>query len=131
MSRSAASQIREAIAEAIGMDDEELAAKLADAHLDNEKDDEFQQRQMRRLLQAYAPTGGQLMNFIQSSRADASQPINLDHVVTFKKERVGSAKMIVFEMSNGKMIYWKYPVGTTTRDSDYEQLTKELREGNS
>ena len=36
LSRSAASQIREAIAKTIGMDDEELAAKLADAHLTQE-----------------------------------------------------------------------------------------------
>ena len=62
------------------------------------------------------------MNFIQSSRANASQPINLDHVVTFKKERSGSSKMIVFETSSGKTIYWQYPAGTTARDSDYEHL---------
>lgn len=55
LSRSDASKIREAIAETIGMDDKELAAKLADAHLANVQDDEFQNRQTERLLQAMRP----------------------------------------------------------------------------
>ena len=55
LSRSDASQIREAIAKAIGIDDEELAVKLADAQLANEKDTEFMQREMERLLRAMRP----------------------------------------------------------------------------
>lgn len=38
LGRGAASQIRAAIAEAIGMDDEELAKKLADYYLEHEEE---------------------------------------------------------------------------------------------
>ena len=55
LSRSDASQIRQAIAEAIGIDDETLAVKLADQQLANEEDVEFLKRQMERLLQAMRP----------------------------------------------------------------------------
>ena len=55
LSRSGASQIREAIAKAIGMDDEELAAKLADAQLANEQDDGFLKRQAEQMLKAIRP----------------------------------------------------------------------------
>lgn len=55
LSRSDASKIREAIAEAIGMEDEELAVKLADQQLANEEDVELLRRQTERLLQAMRP----------------------------------------------------------------------------
>ena len=55
LSRSDAALIREAIAEAIGMEDRELAAKLADAQLANDQDDEFQNLQTQRLMQAMFP----------------------------------------------------------------------------
>jgi hypothetical protein len=62
LSRSGASQIREAIAKAIGMDDEELAAKLADAQLANEQDDEFLERQTEQMLKAMRLTNTQKNN---------------------------------------------------------------------
>jgi hypothetical protein len=55
LGRSDASQIREAIAKAIGMDDKELALKLADAQLANEQDDEFMKSQTEQLLRAMRP----------------------------------------------------------------------------
>lgn len=55
LSRSNASQIRQAIAKAIGIPDRELAKKLADAQLANNEDDEFLNRQTERLLQAMRP----------------------------------------------------------------------------
>ena len=55
LSRSDASQIREAIAKAIGIDDKQLAVKLADAQLANEEDVEFLNLQTKRLLQAMRP----------------------------------------------------------------------------
>ena len=71
------------------------------------------------------------MNFIQSSRSDESKPINLDHVVTFHKDRSGSTSMIAFETSSGKTIYWKYYGKKENRDLDYGQITKDLQEENS
>jgi hypothetical protein len=55
LSRSDASQIRQAIAEAIGMDDGELAVKLADQQLADEEDVELLKRRAERLLQAMRP----------------------------------------------------------------------------
>ena len=55
LSRSDASKIREAIAEALNVDDWHLAVKLADAQLANEEDCEFLKRQTERLLQAMRP----------------------------------------------------------------------------
>ena len=55
LSRSDASQIIRAIAEAIGIDDEQLAVKLADQQLANEGDVEALKRQTERLLQAMRP----------------------------------------------------------------------------
>jgi len=52
LGRSDASQIRKGIAKALGMDDEELACKLADAQLANEADPEHMQREAERLLKA-------------------------------------------------------------------------------
>ena len=50
LSRSNASQIRQAVAKAIGMDDEELAKKLADYAQAN--DDELSEAHMRNLTAA-------------------------------------------------------------------------------
>lgn len=50
MSRSEASQIRGAVAKALGMDDAELAAKLADYYLAN--DAEVSEKSMRDLIAA-------------------------------------------------------------------------------
>jgi len=52
LSRSDASEIREAIAKALGINDEELAKKLADAELANNQDSEYGKRQTLRLLKA-------------------------------------------------------------------------------
>lgn len=52
LSRFDASQIREAIAKALGMDDQELAGRLADAQLANESDPAEMQRQTNRLMAA-------------------------------------------------------------------------------
>ena len=52
LSRSDASQIRQSIADALGMDDHELACKLADAQLVNEESPEELKRQTARLLAA-------------------------------------------------------------------------------
>lgn len=50
ISRSEASQIREGIAKAIGMDDAELARKLAD--FSNENEVEISKRNMQKLMMA-------------------------------------------------------------------------------
>ncbi len=55
LSRSHASQILEAIAKALGIDNEELAKKLADAELANNQDPEHGKRQTLRLLKAMRP----------------------------------------------------------------------------
>jgi len=52
LSRSDASQIRQRIADALGMDDNELACKLADAQLVNEENPEVLKEQTARLLAA-------------------------------------------------------------------------------
>lgn len=52
LSRSDASQIRQSIADALGMDDNELACKLADAQLVNEENPEVLKRQTARLMAA-------------------------------------------------------------------------------
>jgi hypothetical protein len=52
LSRSDASQIRQRIANALGMDDHELARKLADAELARENDPEALKQQTDRLLAA-------------------------------------------------------------------------------
>ncbi len=52
LNRSDASKIREAVAKALGIDDEELAKKLADAELVNNQDPEHGERQTLRLLKA-------------------------------------------------------------------------------
>jgi hypothetical protein len=52
LSRSDASQIRTCIASALGMDDHELACKLADAQLASEEDPEVAKQQTQRLLTA-------------------------------------------------------------------------------
>ena len=62
LSRSDASEIREAIAKALGIDDEELAKKLADAELANNQDPEHRKRQTLRLLKAMRPTTTQENN---------------------------------------------------------------------
>ena len=64
------------------------------------------------------------MLFIKTDRANVSQPINLHHVVTFRKGCAGSTTMIVFEASSGETICWKYYKNKTNRDLDYEQLMK-------
>jgi hypothetical protein len=53
LSRSDASQIIEAISNAIGIPDEELAKKLADAQLANEEDSEHLESQTQRLMKPY------------------------------------------------------------------------------
>ena len=55
LNRSDASKIREAIAKALGIDDEELAKKLADAELADNQDPEHRKRQTLRLLKAMRP----------------------------------------------------------------------------
>ena len=50
LSRSNASQIRQAIANALGIDDEKLASQLANAYLN--QDPEFENKQAKRLWQA-------------------------------------------------------------------------------
>jgi hypothetical protein len=52
LSRSDASQIRESIAAALGIDDHELACKLADAELARENDPEAIKQQTDRLMAA-------------------------------------------------------------------------------
>jgi hypothetical protein len=52
LSRSDASQIRQSIAGALGMDDHELACKLADAQLVNEENPDEIKRQTARLMAA-------------------------------------------------------------------------------
>lgn len=52
LSRSDASQIRELIAKAIGMDDYDLACKLADAQLAHENDPDALQAEAQRLISA-------------------------------------------------------------------------------
>lgn len=62
------------------------------------------------------------MNFIDSGRANLADPINLDHVISFRKDHAGSTTMITFSMSSGKTIHWKYYKNKANRDLDYEQL---------
>ena len=62
LSRSDASKIRKAIAKALGIDNEELAKKLADAELANNQDQEHGKRQTLRLLKAMRPTTTQENN---------------------------------------------------------------------
>lgn len=50
LSRSDASQIRQGIAQAIGMDDHQLACKLADVFLEQQNDPEYQKEQEKRYL---------------------------------------------------------------------------------
>lgn len=52
LSRSDASQIRQGIADALGIDDDELARKLADAQLKNESNPAEAERQAVRLFLA-------------------------------------------------------------------------------
>lgn len=52
LSRFDASRIRTCIASALGMDDRELACKLADAQLTSEEDPEVAKQQAQRLLAA-------------------------------------------------------------------------------
>lgn len=52
LSRSDASAIRHGIATALGIADEELAIKLADAQLKNEQSDEYLQEQVGRIVKA-------------------------------------------------------------------------------
>jgi hypothetical protein len=56
LSRSDASQICTRIASALGMDDRELACKLADAQLASEEDPEVAKQQAQRLLTALGYT---------------------------------------------------------------------------
>ena len=56
LSRSDASLIRTCIASALGMDDRELACKLADAQLASEEDPEIAKQQTQRLLAALGYT---------------------------------------------------------------------------
>jgi hypothetical protein len=56
MSRGEASQIRQAISAAIGMDDHELACKLADHYIENQKEiDERTTRDLHRALREDLP----------------------------------------------------------------------------
>jgi len=55
LSRSDASKIREAIAKALGIDDEELAKKLANAELASNQDPEYGKHFCFRLLKAMRP----------------------------------------------------------------------------
>ena len=52
LSRADASRIKSAIANAIGMDDREMACKLADAELSRQEDPEFLMEQTNRFLVA-------------------------------------------------------------------------------
>jgi hypothetical protein len=52
LSRADASQIRSGIAKALGIDDEELAEKLADAQLKNDNDPAISERHAQRLIAA-------------------------------------------------------------------------------
>lgn len=56
LSRSDASQIRSGIAQALDIDDEELARKLADAQLKAENDPEAIKQQTQRLMAALGYT---------------------------------------------------------------------------
>lgn len=63
LSRSDASRIRAGIAKALGMDDKELAEKLADAQLISESDPAVSEQQVKRLMAALghswvSPTSG-------------------------------------------------------------------------
>ncbi len=62
------------------------------------------------------------MHFIQSHRANESQPINLEHVVAFDKDFAGSTTMIVFDTSSSERILWKYYKNKANRDLDYEDI---------
>lgn len=70
------------------------------------------------------------MHFIQSHRANVSQPINLDHVVTFDMDCAGSTTMIVFGTSSGETIRWKYYKNKANRDLDYADLMWTIAEDN-
>lgn len=64
LSRSDASQIRTGIAKALGIDDKELAEKLADVQLANENDPTAVEQQVKRLMTALgrswvSPTSGE------------------------------------------------------------------------
>ena len=52
LSRADASQISEGVAQALGMDTEELACKLADAQLVRDADPVIQEQQTHRLMRA-------------------------------------------------------------------------------
>lgn len=52
LSRSDASRIRQGIATALGVDDEELARKLADRFLEQNEDPVFLENQAKRLIRA-------------------------------------------------------------------------------
>lgn len=53
LSRSYASQIIQGIAQAIGMDDHQLACKLADVFLEQQNDPEYQKQQEKRYLATF------------------------------------------------------------------------------
>ena len=62
------------------------------------------------------------MNFIRSSRADESRPVNLDHVFSIDKCRGVIHPTIEFETSSGQTIMWRYFDNTKNRDLDYEEI---------
>ena len=62
------------------------------------------------------------MNFIQSHRANVSQPINLDHVVTFTKNGGFGDWRIWFHTLSGETICWQYRNNRSNQILDYEDI---------
>ena len=64
------------------------------------------------------------MLFMQTDRADETQPINLHHVVTFKKAGSFGNWSIWFDTVNGETIWWKYRNNKAHRDLDYKDIMR-------
>jgi hypothetical protein len=67
-------------------------------------------------------TTGVIMNFVYPLRADLEFGINMDHVISVRKEYENKDGMIWFFTVEGTRLFWRYPNNQKGCDADYDLL---------
>ena len=62
------------------------------------------------------------MNFVHPLRAEMELEINMDHVISVKKEYENKDGMIWFFTVEGTRLFWRYPNNQEGCDADYDLL---------
>ena len=62
------------------------------------------------------------MNFVRPIRADIPFELNMDHVISIRKEYENKDGMISFYTVDGNRLFWRYVGNQEGCDADYDLL---------